>query len=324
MSAVCISDATSCIDADAARRLNVGALFAILITSILGVAVPLLVKGFTQGRLFFAGRCFSAGIILATGFVHLLPESFDTLGSDCLPEMPWGKFPFAGLIAMLAVIFTLCMDTMGMTYYTRLNAGMDKDQKNDLELATTASNNGNAVVEPRGHGGHSHTLDIGVSAEARNKVIAQVLELGIITHSVVIGIGMGVLKSPCTIRPLIAALCFHQFFEGMALGGCICLGDFTIKTQAIMAFFFSFTTPAGMAIGLGIASTYNEFDHKALLIQGFFNSTSSGILVYMALVDLIATDFLSKEFFTSIPRQVVGYSSLLLGAILMSIIGIWA
>ena len=47
------------------------------------------------------------------------------------------------------------------------------------------------------------------------------LELGIVTHSVIIGVTLGVSESPCTIRPLLAALSFHQFFEGFALGGCI-------------------------------------------------------------------------------------------------------
>ncbi|KAL2620473.1 hypothetical protein R1flu_000678 [Riccia fluitans] len=42
-----------------------------------------------------------------------------------------------------------------------------------------------------------------------------------IAHSVIIGVSLGVSNSSCTIRPLFGALCFHQFFEGFALGGCI-------------------------------------------------------------------------------------------------------
>jgi len=49
----------------------------------------------------------------------------------------------------------------------------------------------------------------------------QVLELGIVVHSVVIGLGLGASNNTCTIKGLIAALCFHQMFEGMGLGGCI-------------------------------------------------------------------------------------------------------
>lgn len=40
-------------------------------------------------------------------------------------------------------------------------------------------------------------------------------------HSVIIGISLGASESPETVRPLVAALTFHQFFEGMGLGGCI-------------------------------------------------------------------------------------------------------
>ena len=46
-------------------------------------------------------------------------------------------------------------------------------------------------------------------------------EIGIVAHSIIIGITVGVSNSPCTITPLFAALTFHQFFEGIALGGCI-------------------------------------------------------------------------------------------------------
>lgn len=52
-------------------------------------------------------------------------------------------------------------------------------------------------------------------------LVEKVLELGILVHSVIIGISLGVSESINTIKPLIAALTFHQFFEGMGLGGCI-------------------------------------------------------------------------------------------------------
>ncbi|KAK9134558.1 hypothetical protein Syun_013888 [Stephania yunnanensis] len=49
----------------------------------------------------------------------------------------------------------------------------------------------------------------------------EVLELGIVVHSVVIGLSLGASNNTCTIKPLVAILCFHQMFEGMGLGGCI-------------------------------------------------------------------------------------------------------
>lgn len=45
--------------------------------------------------------------------------------------------------------------------------------------------------------------------------------MGIIVHSVIIGISLGASHDPKEIKPLVAALTFHQFFEGMGLGSCI-------------------------------------------------------------------------------------------------------
>jgi hypothetical protein len=53
--------------------------------------------------------------------------------------------------------------------------------------------------------------------------------MGILVHSVIIGLSLGASKSSKTIKPLVAALSFHQFFEGVGLGGCI--SQVTIKSQ---------------------------------------------------------------------------------------------
>ena len=68
----------------------------------------------------------------------------------------------------------------------------------------------------------------------------QVLEVGIVVHSVVIGLSLGASHNPCMIRPLVIAMCFHQLFEGMGLGGCILQVNFDNPyTPSFFFFFFS-------------------------------------------------------------------------------------
>ncbi|KAH9761618.1 putative beta-1,3-galactosyltransferase 12 [Citrus sinensis] len=141
------------------------------------------------------------------------------------------------------------------------------------------------------------TADAG-QCKCTENAFGEVLELGIVSHSIIIGISLGVSHSPCTIRPLIAALSFHQFFEGFALGG--------------------------ISIGTAVASVYNPNSPGALIVEGILDSISAGILVYMALVDLIAADFLSKRMSCNFRLQVVSYLMLFLGAGLMSLLAIWA
>lgn len=51
--------------------------------------------------------------------------------------------------------------------------------------------------------------------------MVEVLELGVVVHSLIIGMSLGASDFPNTVRPLVPALTFHQFFEGIGLGGCI-------------------------------------------------------------------------------------------------------
>jgi zinc transporter 1/2/3 len=99
---------------------------------------------------------------------------------------------------------------------------------------------------------------------------------------------------------------------------------FKTTSAAIMATFFSVTTPVGIAIGIGISSVYNENSPTALIVQGVFDAASAGILIYMALVDLLAADFMNPRLQTNFKIQLGANISLLLGAACMSVLAKWA
>lgn len=353
-----------CRDKTEALSLKLVAIAAILITGVAGVSLPLLGKKrrflSTDGNLFVVAKAFAAGVILATGFVHMLPDGASALTDSCLPKVPWSKFPFSQFIAMMASILTLLVDFVGTQFLERkheagMNQGRGKGRVEEwvesgcgvgAELnggkeegmhivgfhAHAAAHrhshpHGHNSCEARrttGHVGHSHVPDDEASSHVRHVVVSQILEFGIVSHSVIIGLSLGVSQSPCTIRPLIAALSFHQFFEGFALGGCISQAQFKTFSTALMACFFAITTPAGIAIGIAASSFYNPNSPRALVVEGIFDSISAGILVYMALVDLIAADFLSRRMSCNFQLQVTSYFSLFLGAGLMSALAIWA
>nr|XP_019067417.1 fe(2+) transport protein 1-like [Solanum lycopersicum] len=158
----------------------------------------------------------------------------------------------------------------------------------------------------------------------RYRVVAHVLELGIIVHSIVIGLSMGASDNPCTIRPLVAAICFHQLFEGMGLGGCILQADYGMRMKSTLVLFFSITTPFGIALGIGLSNVYSENGPTSLIVVGLLNACSAGLLNYMALVDLLAYDFMGTKLQNNIKLQSWAYLAVLLGAGGMSIMAIWA
>ncbi|KAL6296030.1 hypothetical protein ACE6H2_004172 [Prunus campanulata] len=374
------SDLEACRDESAALVLKLIAVASILFAGVVGVAIPLVGKNRrflrTDSSLFVAAKAFAAGVILATGFVHMLTAGSDALNDPCLPKFPWAKFPFSGFFAMMASLATLLVDFVGTQYYERkqglarpiedqVRVGSDVPEIEAVQPAKDwngkvfgeeegggmhivgmhahaahhrhshphgqAACDGQVAREPElehGHDhGHGHSHGFGDADEdsgVRHVVVSQILELGIVSHSVIIGLSLGVSQSPCTIRPLVAALSFHQFFEGFALGGCICQAQFKTLSATLMACFFAITTPLGIGVGTAISSFYNPYSPGALATEGILDSMSAGILVYMALVDLIAADFLSKRMSCNFRLQVVSYCCLFVGAGLMSLLAIWA
>lgn len=94
--------------------------------------------------------------------------------------------------------------------------------------------------------------------------------------------------------------------------------------NAIMAFFFSVTTPLGIVLGIGLSKVYSETSPTALIVVGLLNACSAGLLNYMALVDLLAAEFMGPRLQTNMKLQVWSYVAVLQGAGLMSLMAMWA
>ncbi|GAB4836828.1 hypothetical protein Ancab_001742 [Ancistrocladus abbreviatus] len=317
-----------CYDKEKSLELKLIAIFTILVSSIIGIGLPLLSRALPMLQPdrdpFVIVKALASGVILSTGFMHVLPDSWNDLSSPCLPESPWKKFPFPTFIAMVSAVATMMMDTIATAYYKK-NIGAAKQ---GLKLGAVHTHTNTMVDEATAVevGGGCEGVDEkeNESKLLRYRIVAQVLEVGIVVHSVVIGLSMGVSNNPCTIRPLVAAMCFHQLFEGMGLGGCILQAEYGLKTKAIMVGFFSVTTPFGIALGIGLLKAYNENSPGALIVVGVLNAISAGLLIYMALVNLLATDFLGPRLQARIKLQISAYMAVLLGLGIMSLMAKWA
>lgn len=100
--------------------------------------------------------------------------------------------------------------------------------------------------------------------------------------------------------------------------------EYGAKIKAIMVFFFSATTPFGIALGIGLSNVYSENSPTALIVVGLLNASSAGLLNYMALVDLLGSDFMGPKLQGSMKLQIWAYVAVLLGAGGMSLMAKWA
>ncbi|KAI2626944.1 Zinc/iron permease [Hypomontagnella submonticulosa] len=152
------------------------------------------------------------------------------------------------------------------------------------------------------------------------------LEGGILFHSVFVGMTVSITINGFIV--LLIAILFHQMFEGLGLGSRIAAVPYpkgSIRPW-LLVFAFGTTAPIGQAIGLVAHNSYDPNSAFGLIIVGIFNSISSGLLIYAALVDLLAEDFLSEEsnHTLTMKDKKIAFMWLILGAIGMSIVGAFA
>ncbi|CAG8892366.1 unnamed protein product [Penicillium egyptiacum] len=153
------------------------------------------------------------------------------------------------------------------------------------------------------------------------------LEMGILFHSVFIGMSLSVsVGSEFVI--LLIAIVFHQTFEGLALGSRIASLPWSEKQIQpwIMSLAYGCTTPIGQAIGLATHTLYSPDSEVGLLVVGVMNAISAGLLIFASLVELMSEDFLSDESWRILRGKKRVYACILvfLGAFCMSIVGAWA
>ncbi|KAG0244953.1 Zinc/iron permease [Mortierella sp. GBAus27b] len=174
--------------------------------------------------------------------------------------------------------------------------------------------------------GHSHAHGLELLEESQRKISTYILEAGVAAHSIIIGVSLGV-SSGTEFMGLLTALSFHQFFEGFALGARIADLEFEkTSTHYLMALIFSLTTPIGAVLGIAISSTYQSTSATAILVEGVFDAVSSGILLYMGYVNLLAVEFnqngeIRKE--GSVMKQ-LSFFALWSGAAVMAFLGRFA
>lgn len=180
------------------------------------------------------------------------------------------------------------------------------------------------------NGHHRLTNKLSSNNPQRQLLQCLLLEAGILFHSVFIGMALSVATGTSFVV-LLVAICFHQTFEGFALGSRIAslipdlFGPSSLKPW-LMSLAYGTTTPIGQAIGLVLHNFYDPASTTGLLMVGITNAISSGLLLFAGLVELLAEDFLSESSYETLQgrRRIEACIAVASGAILMAIVGAFA
>ncbi|KAL1406535.1 hypothetical protein Q8F55_008241 [Vanrija albida] len=327
--------------------LHIAAVFIVLVSSAVGILVPLgagwmrrsdsaenrtdtvasldaaaLGKGGAWGKVFFVARHFGTGIILSTAFIHLLYHGFVMFNNECIGHM--GYESTSSAIALAGAFVTFLLDFVGSrTARAKLDHAHARATSAAPEGEDGKEVDGSTTLASSSLVGHSCTHE---EAVVRTEQVWQVflLEAGIIFHSIMIGVTLGA-GSGAGWTTLLIVVVFHQFFEGAALGARITLLFWISKMRTfVLAIIFTLITPIGIAIGIGVRKSFSSNGKAALLSVGILNSISAGILLYTAF-KLLAVDFTDGPLKRAkVSTVCVALGAVIIGMVAMSVLGKWA
>jgi len=125
------------------------------------------------------------------------------------------------------------------------------------------------------------------SAHQEATMKAHITEVGIATHSVLIGVAFGSMSKVDSVNTLAIALMLHQLCEGFAMGPVIYKGARTVLHAVVLIGIFAVATPIGIGIG-ALALQYGDPGSKqANLSQGILSCLAAGMLMYVGAVEFL-------------------------------------
>lgn len=283
--------------------------------------------------IYLFARFFGAGVIIATAFIHLLDPAYDEIGPASCVGMTghWADYSWCPAIVLTSLMIIFLMD-FGAERYVEKKYGLCRDDPETI-MATSVHPDSDVQPRPKSSDKQMRELEdqsdsdsLQIERSFRQQIAAfLILEFGVIFHSVIIGLNLGVTGEEfSTLYPV---LVFHQSFEGLGIGARMSAIPFKKGSWLpwLLCAAYGLTTPISIAIGLGVRTTYNSGSFTANVVSGVLDAISAGILIYTGLVELLARDFLFDPHRTQDDKRLTFMvCSLLLGAGIMALLGKWA
>jgi solute carrier family 39 (zinc transporter), member 1/2/3 len=331
---------------DYSLQLRIGSVFILFGASLIGVVAPLYYssggkteftaeshKDITESDGFRIVRTFAAGIMLGVAFIHLLDDGVDKLLSVSLDYPPLGY-----TLATVGALLVLGFEQIAMTMINSNVRNGEEGLKNSKDIESYSADSPQAlsgIESPTSPKACDHGRAINMISNASSFTVivkAYMMEISIAIHSIIIGVAVGGLageENIQSLQALIIAIAFHQFFEGLGLGTVIAAArlHFGTAKMAIFALVFALTVPIGVIIGIFITTDQSIEEGPSVTQQyteGCLNSLAAGIMIYIALVEMIADDFQAAAIAHNVSLKIKMFSSLVIGNLCMAILALWA
>ncbi|PIN11401.1 Fe2+/Zn2+ regulated transporter [Handroanthus impetiginosus] len=269
------------------------------------------------------GTQFAGGVFLGTALMHFMSDANETFG-----DLTSKEYPFAFMLASVGYLLTMLADCIVFYVYGKDGNG-NGSAKGDVELQVQA-NPRDAAVNNNGLSSDSKLRESAAEGHFTKASLTTATSLGdsvlliaaLCFHSVFEGIAIGVAKTEGDAWRALWTVCLHKIFAAIAMGIALLrmIPDRPLLSCAAYAFAFAISSPIGVGIGIIIDATTQGA--VADWIYAISMGLACGVFIYVSINHLLSKGYK--------PRKVVSFDTphyrflaVLLGVGLIAVVMIW-
>jgi len=258
-----------------------------LVIGAAGGLAPILGSGQSRSRFVVgAGNAFAAGLFLAIGMLHFLPESAAAFVRGGV------LYPASSLLAVGAFLILLLLEHVLLP-----------DAAHDAAHAHS------------GEGRHSHGGGHGHEVEEVVRASPYVLVVALSIHSVLAGLALGAEADAEGALLTFLAIAIHKGTAGLALGLALMSASTQRRKALTLTALFAAMTPLGIFVGTAAGGLLRS-DAQVLFDAGA-GALAAGTFLYIGAFDLVQDEFLRAG------RRWTKWVSAVVGAATAALLAVW-
>ncbi|XP_047334186.1 zinc transporter 11-like isoform X2 [Impatiens glandulifera] len=288
-------------------------LILIFIGTFVGGISPYFLK-WNEGFLVL-GTQFAGGVFLGTALMHFLSDSNETF-----EDLTTVEYPFAFMLATAGYLLTMAADcAIYYVYGKKRNGGscsISDVELQGLRFGLFLNQVGSQDIRHTTH----FVEDTTIAASSLGDNILLIAALCF--HSVFEGIAIGVADNGADAWKALWTISLHKIFAAIAMGIALLrmIPDRPLLSCVAYAFAFAISSPIGVAIGIIIDATTQGV--AADWIFAISMGVACGVFVYVSVNHLLAKGYVAKEK-CSLDTPLYKFLAVLMGVGVIAIVMIW-
>ncbi|KAK6934587.1 Zinc/iron permease [Dillenia turbinata] len=293
-------------------------LIIIFIGTFIGGISPYIMK-WNEGFLLL-GTQFAGGVFLGTAMMHFLSDANETFG-----DLTDKSYPFAFMLACSGYLMTMFADCVISYVYGKHRSDESYDDVETQGVKSSSNRSGNGTAT------HSHIqVHHGTDAHSIKQPLTSATSLGdnilliaaLCFHSVFEGIAIGVSETKADAWKALWTISLHKIFAAIAMGIALLrmIPDRPFLSCVAYAFAFAISSPIGVAIGIIIDATTQGA--VADWIFAISMGLACGIFIYVSINHLLSKGYVPTKMVSSDTPH-YKFLAVLLGVAVIAVVMIW-